>query len=87
MHAVLTTVKISDPGSATSELTEKVVPAVKQAPGFVAGYWTRSDDTGVSLVVFESEEQANAAAERVPSGVPDSVELQGVEVREVVASG
>jgi hypothetical protein len=86
MHAVLIRVKISDPGSATSELTENVVPSVKQAPGFVAGYWTRSDNEGVSLVVFESEEQANAAAERVPSGVPDSVELQSVEVREVVAS-
>ena len=86
MHAVLTTVKVSDSASATSELREKVVPGVKQAPGFVAGYWTRSDENGVSLVIFDSEEQANAAAEMIPNVVPQSVDLQSVEVREVVAS-
>lgn len=86
MHAVLVRVNISEPEGATTELREKVVPAVKQAPGFVAGYWTRKDNTGASLIVFESEENAQAASEMIPQAVPDSVELQEVEVREVVAS-
>jgi hypothetical protein len=40
------------------------------------------------MVVFESEEAAQAAAERLGSGtnVPEGVTLEGFEVREVVAS-
>ena len=34
------------------------VPGVSQAPGFVAGYWTRKDDSGVGMVIFESEDAA-----------------------------
>ena len=86
MHAVVIRVNINDVDGATSNLREEVVPRVKQAPGFVAGYWTRKDDTGLSMVVFESEDAANAAAEQIPSGLPDAVDLQGVEVREVVES-
>jgi hypothetical protein len=37
------------------------------------------------MVVFESEDAARTASERIPDGLPDSVELEGVEVREVVA--
>jgi hypothetical protein len=38
------------------------------------------------MIVFDSEEAAQGVAERLPGMVPDSVDLQGVEVREVVAS-
>jgi hypothetical protein len=38
------------------------------------------------MIVFESEEAANGASEMIPNAVPDDVDLQGVEVREVVAS-
>jgi hypothetical protein len=38
------------------------------------------------MVVFESEDAANAAAERIPSMAPDAVNVDDVEVREVVAS-
>jgi hypothetical protein len=85
MHAVAVTVTISDHEAAESHLREQVVPGVAQAPGFVAGYWTRKDDKGLGMVVFESEEAANAMSERVPSMVPDVVTLEEVEVREVVA--
>ena len=61
------------------------MPGVSQAPGFVAGYWTRKDESGVGMVVFESEDAAQAMSERVPSMVPDMVTLKDVEVREVVA--
>ena len=87
MHAVLTRVTVNDREAATSQLRENVVPGVSQAPGFVAGYWTRGDDgTGMSMVIFESEEAATNMSERVPSMVPDAVTLENVEVREVVAN-
>jgi hypothetical protein len=85
MHAVVTTVTINDREAATSHLREQVVPGVSQAPGFVAGYWTRKDDTGLAMVVFESEEAASAMSERVPSLLTDAVALENIEVREVVA--
>jgi hypothetical protein len=50
-----------------------------------ASYWTRKDDAGESMVVFESEEGAKAWAERLPSVVPDVVTIKNVDVREVVA--
>jgi len=85
MHAVVTRVTISDPEGSESQLREQVVPQVSQAPGFVAGYWTRKDNTGVSMVIFESEEVANGMSERVPSLLPEGVTLDSIEVREVVA--
>ncbi|TMK62322.1 MAG: hypothetical protein E6G07_10600 [Actinobacteria bacterium] len=85
MHAVVVRVSIKDGEEATRALQEQVVPAVSQAPGFVAGYWTRKDDGGLSMIVFESEDAARSASERIRDGVPDSVDLEGTEVREVVA--
>jgi hypothetical protein len=87
MHAVVTRVRVNDREAATSHLREQVVPGVSQAPGFVAGYWTRGDDgTGLAMVVFESEEAAKGMSERVPSMITDAVTLENVEVREVVAN-
>jgi stage III sporulation protein SpoIIIAA len=85
MHAVVVRVTISDPEAATSQLREQVVPGVKQAPGFVAGYWTRKDDSGLGMVVFESEDAATAMSERIRSMAPDVVTVDSTEVREVVA--
>jgi hypothetical protein len=85
VHAVITTVTITDHEVAESHLREQVVPGVSQAPGFVAGYWTRKDDSGLGMVVFESEDAAAAMSERVPSMVPDVVTVEDIEVREVVA--
>jgi hypothetical protein len=84
MHAVVVKVKINDPQAAESHLREQVVPRVSQAPGFVAGYWTRKDDAGLSMVVFESEDAATSASEMVPTMLPEAVTLENVEVREVV---
>jgi hypothetical protein len=88
MHAVLVKVSISDAENAQKELRETVVPRVSQLQGFVAGYWTRSDDgsNGRSMIVFESQEAARTAAERIGAGVPQGVTFEGAEVREVVAS-
>ncbi len=84
MHAVLVNVTISDRDAAERELKERVVPTVSQAPGLVAGYWLRGDgDKGWSIVVFESEEQARAAADQIRP--PEGVTLDRLDVREVVA--
>jgi hypothetical protein len=90
VHAVVTTVTIHDFDRARKGLQEQTVPNVSQAPGFVAGYWTRSEDNrGLGVAVFESEDAARTAAERAQAqGVPDpeAVTLESVEVREVVAN-
>ena len=89
MHAVAVRVSINDFDRGREFLTTQVVPRVSQAPGFVAGYWTRSEDSsnGLGMVVFESEENARAVASMIESQAPDEgVTLESVEVREVVAS-
>ncbi len=88
MHAVVVRVTVNDVEASIKELRESVVPTVSQAPGFVAGYWTRREDSdkGLSMIVFESEENANEAVARIRSAAPEDVTVEDVEVREVVAS-
>ncbi len=85
MHAVVVRVTINDPEAAESALHEQLVPRVSQAPGFVAGYWTRKDNSGLSMVIFESEDAANGMSEQVRSMVADAVTVEDVEVHEVAA--
>ena len=90
MYGVVVRVEI-DAGrgdEATKMLHDTVVPQVKSLDGFVRGVWLRSTDgtKGRGVVLFETEEQARAAAEsapRPPAGGP--VEFEGAEVVEVVA--
>ena len=84
MHAVIVKVTLQDREAAEAELHDKVIPQVSQAPAFVAGYWTTKDNTGLSMLVFDSEDAATGASKMIPATVPDSVTLQDVEVREVV---
>ena len=53
-------------------------------PGFVAGYWTRKDNSGRSMVIFESEDDAHAGSDLVPSMLPDDATIESNERREVV---
>jgi hypothetical protein len=46
---------------------------------------TSDGPDGLSMSLWESEEAARAAADRIPQGMPDAVTLESVEVREVVA--
>ena len=84
MHAVIVKVTLKDREAAEAELHEKVIPRVSQAPGFVSGYWTTKDNTGLSMIVFESEDAATGASKMIPATVPDTATLEDVEVREVV---
>jgi len=89
MHAVVVTVTIKDVEAATKALREQVVPRVAQSPGFVTAYWMRKDNSGLSALIYESEDAARAASEQVRSQGspdPDAVTLDDVEIREVVAN-
>lgn len=93
MHAVAVRVSIKDVEAGQQMLESEVVPMVKQIPGFVTGWWTRSQDgsNGMSLMIFESEEAAQGVKERLESATEgpnasDAVDLESVEVREVAAN-
>jgi hypothetical protein len=85
MHAVVVKVAIDDQEAAQLELRDKLVPWASQTPGFVTGYWTIKDDTGLTMLIFDSEAAANRMSEGVKSAVPDAMTLESVEVRDVAA--
>lgn len=86
MHAVVVNVTIRDPEGSEAALREQVVPRISQAPGFVAAYWTRKDNHGLSMSVWQSEDAASTASEMVTAAAPEGVTVDSVEVREVVVS-
>lgn len=88
MHAVVVDLAIDELDADLAALRERVVPRISEAPGFIAGYWTRKGNTGLSVIVFDSEDAANAGVERVTSTVSDVdavATVENIEVREVVA--
>ena len=93
MHALVVRVTIHTPDRTREALNGQVVPQMCGAPGFKTGYWTWStgsgETNGLSMIIYDSEEHATAAGERVKeiaATAPDDVTLEGTEVREVVAS-
>ena len=89
MHAALVTLMI-DPDqapAAASALVNDILPTVRSAPGFVAGYWLEpADGQGFSIVLFETEEQARATAPSVSGWAAPGVSISGVELRRVAAN-
>jgi len=86
MHAVVVNMTINDEEGSMAAPREQAVPPISQVPGFVAAYWTRKGNGGLSMSVWESEDEADAASEMVRSVAPEGVTVDSVEVREVVAS-
>lgn len=93
MHAVLIEVDTSgqsDREAGVKFLRENIVPGVSRAPGFHAGYWLRplEDSKGTSIVLFDTEENAEAASRElgVGSSPAPGVTVTRREVREVAAS-
>lgn len=87
MHAVVVRSTIHDFEQGTKFLREVAVPRIRKAPGFVAAQWVRLDEnTGTSMLTFESEEAAQAAAEMVKANPPGggAVTINSIEVGEVV---
>ena len=93
MHALVVRVTIHNVDRTRELLDSQVVPGASGAPGFKTGYWTWStgggEKNGLSMIIFDSEENARAVGDRIraiAADTPDDVTLDGVEVREVVAS-
>jgi hypothetical protein len=93
MHALVVRVTIHNADRTRDVLNSEVVPQVSGAPGFKKGYWTWATGgeglNGLSMISFDTEEVARAAGDRVSAiaaGASDDVTVDGVEVREVVAS-
>jgi len=86
MHAALFHVKITDRPAAEAGLREQVVPGAKAAPGFITGYWLDlENDKGMAVVIFDSQENAQAWVDS--PGPPDDAPItrEGSEVVPVVA--
>lgn len=93
MHAVVIEVDTlgqPDREAGLKHLREEVVPGVSRAPGFQAGYWLRpiDDGVGISLVLFDSEANAEAASRDLAVGsmAAPGVRVTRRELREVAAS-
>jgi hypothetical protein len=91
MHAVFGIVKIdaAREDDARKLLDEFVIPASKSLAGFQGGYWARAvdGDRGHSLLLFDAEENARAAAARIAEGPPPGapVTFESVHVCELLA--
>jgi hypothetical protein len=86
MHAVVTTATVHDVENGRTHLTEQVIPQLRQAPGFVSAQWVRTGDKGTGMIIFESEDAAQAVAEQLRANLPpaDVVTVESVDVGEVV---
>jgi hypothetical protein len=72
---------------AAATLTNDILPRLRSASGFVAGYWLEpAEGQGLSIVLFETEEQAREAAPPVNSWAAPGVDIIGVEFRQVAAT-
>jgi hypothetical protein len=89
VHSVVATVNVElgREEEGPEYLQANVLPTMKQVRGLVSGYWLwPTDGRGLVLLLFESQETAEAAAAMLPD-VPraDFATLGAVEVRRVAA--
>ena len=90
MYAMVGASKLSfeNPDDA-AKMANGILSKLSSAPGFVTGSFVRSADGnhGRSLVVFDTEDQAKAAAENARASIPADgpVDVVSIEVYEVVA--
>jgi hypothetical protein len=89
MHAALMYLTI-DPASApaaAAAFTNELLPRVRTAPGFVAGYWVDPvDRQGFGFVLFETEEQALKAMPPATTWSAPGVAIVRVDVRRVAVA-
>lgn len=86
MHAVVSNVRVEDPGVARAALADLRLKLVPRAPGFVSAYWLEPiDGIGTSVIVFKTKEHAEEAAAYPVPALPGVTPLT-TEIREVYAS-
>jgi hypothetical protein len=84
MYAVVGRSTIGDFDQARKFLREEGIPRLSQMPGFVSGHWVRlGENTGASMVIFETEEAARTAKERFEANPPPTVTPMKLEIGEV----
>jgi hypothetical protein len=73
-HAVVIEVQLNDEEATGMQLlNERIIPHVKELPGFQSGTWMATDENvGMGVVIFDSEDHARAAESDVqpPPGGP-----------------
>ncbi len=86
MYARVIHATISDLAEATRGLGEEVLPTIKRSPGFLGAYFIAVDDShGVSIEIFETDEQARAFAP--PEGTEGpGVTVAGIQFGAVIGS-
>jgi len=87
MYGVVTQATIHDFEQAKKILNEQGIPRLSQAPGFVSGHWVLVDENrGRGMLIFESEEAAQAGAEMVRANAPGgpAITVDSIDVGEVV---
>lgn len=73
--------------AAAEALVSDIMPRVRSAPGFVAGYWLEPiDRQGLGIVVFETEEEARAASPPADNWAAPGVAITEVEFRRIAAA-
>ena len=87
MHATVVHVNIHDQAEAKRALDQEFIPMLREAPGFVGAYFVAVDEThGVSIQVFETEEQAKAVAPPKTGPGMGGVKLDTVQFGEVIGA-
>jgi hypothetical protein len=89
VHAALVTLTIdaAHAPAAANALVNDILPTVRSAPGFVAGYWLEpADGQGFAIVLFETEEQARRTAPPATSWAAPGVTINAVEFRRVATT-
>ena len=79
-------VKVEDFDPALEALHSRVIPGMRQAPGFVRGTWSadREAGRGIGVVTFDTRENAEAAKKFMESQtMPSGVTLETAAIYEV----
>ena len=85
MHAIVVRSTLHDFEQATTYLREQGIPRIKQAPGFVGAQWVRlGENSGTSMLTFETEENAQSAVEQLRANPPPGLTIDSSEIGEVV---
>jgi hypothetical protein len=89
MHAALMHLTI-DPAlapAAAAVFTNELLPRVRTALGFVAGYWMEPvERQGFGFVLFETEEQARKAMPPVTTWSAPGVAIVRLDIRRVAVA-
>jgi hypothetical protein len=91
-YAVVNHVEFEDRETALASTTDVVLPRLRQLPGFERAFFLADEagSSGLSVMIFERCEQADAMAARLASGQvppPEGIRFLRQEVYAVVASG